>query len=308
MLSQIEQPAIKSQLISHTDTKHTLTVEPLLPGFGYTLGNSLRRVMLSSVPGFAVTRVRINDITHEYQALEGVVEDALDVILNLKNLRAKIITDDEAATLELHKSTTGEVTAADFAKNAKVNIINEDLYICTLNEGVELKIEVTLERGAGYLSVDEINFGNSNPQEIVVDALFSAVSNVALNVDKVRVGENTNFDKITIDFTTDGTVEAAEVVNYTLSSVIEMLQKIQSGLAAAGSTEVLPAVSVVEQDIVAEEVSEDEEINLPKTILRILDKNEITTLSQLREREKEVADFPGITEAHVKKIKKLLAG
>ena len=137
----LQQPAIKSHLTSHSDTQHTLVIEPLLPGYGYTLGNSLRRVMLSSIPGFAVTKVRINDITHEYQALEGVVEDALDVILNLKNLRAKIITDDETVTLELNKSAQGEVTAEDFEKNAKVEVLNKDLYICTINKGVELKIE-----------------------------------------------------------------------------------------------------------------------------------------------------------------------
>lgn len=300
----LQQPAIKSHLTAHSDTRYTLAIEPLLPGYGYTLGNSLRRVMLSSIPGFAVTKVRINDITHEYQALEGVVEDALDVILNLKNLRAKIITDDEEATLELTKSAQGEVTAEDFEKNAKVEVLNKDLYIATINKGVELKIEVTITRGVGYLSVDQINFSNSNPQEIVVDALFSAVSNVALNVEKVRVGENTDFDRINVNFDTDGTVDAQEVVDYALNSIIDTFQKIQSSFGV----EETPQAQQSEDAIVkANQEEEDEGIDLPKTILRILDKNDIKTLAQLREREKEVADFPGITETHIKKIAKLLA-
>lgn len=305
----LNQPAIKSSLSSHANNKHTLTIEPLMPGYGYTLGNSIRRVMLSSIPGFAVTKIKINDITHEYQALDGVVEDALDVILNLKNLRSKIITDDEEVTIELKKKKEGEVTAADFEKNAKVEIVNPDLYICTINKSVELNIELTVSKGVSYLSVDQIDFNNSNPQEIVVDALFSAVTNVALNVEKVRVGENTNYDKISIDFDTDGTIEPNSIVDFTMKTVIDLFQKIHSSFLTGGAVEL---DSIEPEDVSVVKVQEDavpenEPIALPKTILKILEKNDITALNQLVERKDEVKDFPGITEAHIKKITKLLS-
>jgi DNA-directed RNA polymerase subunit alpha len=298
----LNQPSIKSNLVSHNETQHTLTIEPLMPGYGYTLGNSIRRVLLSSVPGYAVTRVKINNITHEYQTLEGVVEDALDVILNLKNLRCSILTDDEEVSLSLTKSDSGAVTAADFAKNAKVKVINEDLYICTINDKIELNIEVIIEKGVGYLSVDQINFNNSNPQEIVVDALFSSVRNVALNVEKVRVGENTNFDKIIIDFETDNTVEAEEIVKFSMDTIIDIFEKIRSSFGASNSTVETIATAPTETS----ESKIEDVLDLPKTVLKILEKNEILTLSDLQNRQDEIEEFPGITEAHMKKISKLL--
>lgn len=300
----LNQPAIKSSLVTHTNNKHTLTIEPLMPGYGYTLGNSIRRVMLSSIPGFAVTKIKINDITHEYQALEGVVEDALDVILNLKNLRSKIITDDDEVTLVLKKKKEGEVTAQDFEKNAKVEIVSPELYICTINKSFELNVEVTISRGVGYLSVDQIDFNNSNPQEMVVDAMFSAVTNVALNVEKVRVGENTNYDKISIDFDTDDTVEAESIVDFTMKTVIDLFQKIHSAFLSGESAEL---ASIEPEEVSVVKVEEEEPIDLPKTILKILDKNGIAVLNDLVARKDEVKDFPGITEAHIKKINKLLS-
>jgi DNA-directed RNA polymerase subunit alpha len=299
------QPAIKSQLSSHSDFKHTLTIDPLLPGYGYTLGNSLRRIMLSSIPGFAVTKIKINDITHEYQALEGIVEDAIDVILNLKSLRTRIITDDESVVLELNKSTDGEVTAKDFEKNAKVEILNSDLYICTVNKGINLNIELTIERGVGYLSVDQINFSNSNPQEIVVDALFSSVSNVSLNVEKTRVGENTNYDKVIIDFITDGTVEPEEIVDYSLDKVIETFTNIKSSLKASTNEASIVGEKVTSIDNEIKVENNLDQLELPKTLVKILEKNNISNLEDIKSRMDEISDFPGITEAHIKKIEKL---
>jgi DNA-directed RNA polymerase subunit alpha len=288
----INQPVIKSKLVEHSDNKYQLTIEPLIPGFGYTLGNSLRRVLLSSVPGYAVTKIKINDITHEYQTIDGVVEDAIEVILNLKLLRANIITDEDSTTLTLTKSDSGDVTALDFEKNAKVRIINPDLYICTLDKGAELTIEVEITKGTGYLSVEQIKFANNpNPYDIYVDALFSPVSNVALNVEQVRIGDKTNFDRIEITFDTDKSVDASAIVNYSLDLVVDILQKIKSSL----NVEMRVNDKVIETNM-ADASVDIADIELPKRILSILQKNNINTNIDLVSRILEVEDFPGITE------------
>jgi DNA-directed RNA polymerase subunit alpha len=304
----INQPNIKTNLIAHAEDKYQLTIEPLIPGFGYTLGNSLRRVLLSSVPGFAVTKIKINDLTHEYQTIDGVVEDAIEVILNLKLLRARIITDENAVSLSLTKNVHGDVYASDFEKNAKVEIINPDLYICTLDKGAELTIEVEITRGTGYLSVEQIKFAhNPNPYDIYVDALFSPVSNVSLNVEQVRVGDKTNFDKIDITFNTDKSVEAVEIVNFAIDLVTNIFSNIKSSLNNTVQTpETLSENSNFADATV--DTSEESKIDLPKRILNILQKNDVNTNEQLVAKLNEVEDFPGITEKSFASIKDYVNG
>ncbi len=296
----INFPNIKTSFKKHTESDYELIIEPLMPGFGHTLGNSLRRIMLSSIPGFAVTRVSINDITHEYQVIENVVEDAFDIILNLKNLRARINTDEEKVILKLSKFSSGPVTAADFTKNGAVDIINPDLYICTLSSGGKLQIEVEISRGVGYLAMEDISLvDNPNPKNILVDALFSPVTNVALAVDKVRVGDKTNFDRISIKYTTDQTVSGEEVADYALKLVTELFTKIQSSFLANRDF----------AKLTSEEGSQkpsnlmQEEINLPTKIKNILLKNSITTNSELIARANEIENFNGVAEKTLQAIK-----
>ncbi len=298
----INQPTIKTLLIEHSNTKYQLSIQPLLPGFGYTLGNSLRRLLLSSVPGFAVTRIKINDITHEYQAMKGVVEDALQVVLNLKLLRARITSDADSVVLNLKTNTKGEVLARDFEANAEVDIVNKDLYICSIDTDTELDIEVEITKGVGYLAHDQIKFAdNTNPHDIYVDALFSPVSNVMLNIEQVRVGDKTNFDKVDITFDIDNTVPAKEIVQYVLDLTINMFNNISNSLNNISNENTL------EQGTVDEMVISTDEIDLPKRIKSILEKNEILTTKQLRDRFDEVVDFPGITEKSIDTIKEYLA-
>jgi DNA-directed RNA polymerase subunit alpha len=288
----INQPTIKSQLVKHSEGSYQLSIQPLTPGLGYTLGNSLRRIMLSSIPGFAVTRIRINDITHEYQPVKGIVEDALQIVLNLKLLRANIITDDETVVLTLKKDVRGEIHASDFEENAKVKIINEDLYICSLDNDAEVNIEVEISKGIGYLSSDQIKFAsNTNPHDIYVDALFSPVSNVSQNVEQVRVGDKTNYDMIDLSFVTDETVPAKEIVEYALNLSINTFQNILSSMNAESG---LPEMNVtITQD---RNDSKNDELDVPKRIKDILNKNEIFTNAELIEKLTTVEDFAGITE------------
>jgi DNA-directed RNA polymerase subunit alpha len=291
--STIVQPQIKTSLLAQSDNKYLLSVEPLIPGFGYTLGNSLRRVLLSSIPGCAVTKIKINDLTHEYQTIDGVVEDAIEVILNLKALRANIITDDNSVTLSLHKNVAGDITVNDFESNAKVSLINPDLYVCSLDKDADLTIEVEITKGTGYLSVEQIKFANNpNPYDIYVDALFSPVSNVALNVEQVRVGDKTNYDRVEITFDTDNTTDVVNIVNYAIDLVVGILSNLKLSLNNK-------SIEIVSNDVVvdsADATNIPADLNLPKRIVNILEKNNISSNSDLIARLTEVEDFPGITE------------
>lgn len=293
----LSQPNIKTSLVKISENLHTLVIEPLLPGYGHTLGNSIRRVLLSSVPGSAVTKIKINEITHEYQAVEGVVEDALDIILNLKLIRAKILTDDEKVTLILTKNKEGEVLAKDFAKDAKVEIVNPEQYICFLNKDAKVEIEIEISKGVGYLSVEEINLANNaNPQDIYVDAVFSPVVNSSINVEQVRVGDKTNFDKLSVSFETDKSVSADEVVEFIFNNLIDLFSKILSSFQVSNeptSNVIKPAKLLKSEDV---EIASTDTINLPAKIKNILEKNDVKTNSELIARLSEVEEFAGITE------------
>lgn len=298
----ITQPSLTSNLIATSSKVYKFTVQPLLPGYGYTLGNSLRRILLSSIPGFAVTKIKINNITHEYQVIEGVMEDALEVVLNLKTIRAKILTTEEKVVVSLTKSGNGDVFARDFKTEGKVQIINEDLYICTLNKDAELEIEIEISRGTGYLSVEKLNLGdNPNPQYIIVDALFSPVTNVGLEVEQVRVGEMINFDRLELTFETDQTMEAEEIVKYALNLNTELLQKISSSLLT--SLENPPSLETLPK----EENNQKTPITLPKKLLSILEKNNILTNSDLLKKANKLEEINGIDEKMTKQITEYLS-
>jgi DNA-directed RNA polymerase subunit alpha len=298
--SDLQYPSITSQLVSHDETSHTFTIHPLLPGFGYTLGNSIRRFLLSSIPGVAVTRIRINNLTHEYQIIEGVVEDALDVILNIKLLCCTIKSGDDKAILKLSTNKEGAVTAQAFENNASVNITNKDLYICTLNKNHTLDIEVEVSKGVGYLHLESINLaGNINPQDMLVDALFSPVTSTSIRVEQVRVGDKTDYDKLFVDFTTDNTTDPKEIIQFILHNLIELFSKIQSSLSS--STPVLTQ-SVDSSKTTESHSLVESNIQLSPRIKSILEKNGITTNDVLKSRITEVQEFAGITEKALKSI------
>ena len=296
------EPPIKSYLIDRGSEAFTLVIEPLIPGFGQTIGNALRRILLSSIPGTAVTRIKINDITHEYQAIGGVVEDALDIVLNLKNLHVKILNGEEKITLSLKVKKQGPVTAADFEIDSrKVEIMNPELHICTLDKESEVKIEVEVSRGLNYLPVEKIDLAsNINPQNILVDALFSPVTNVSLTVEDTRVGDITNYDKLSINFNTNGTITGEEAVEFAMSLIIDLFQKAKNSFGSLPSevnTEVA-AVFVPEISTV---------IDLPKKILSILSKNQINTITELQSRSEDLDQLAGIDEKMIKSIHSYLS-
>lgn len=189
-----------------------LTIEPLFEGYGITIGNALRRVLLSSIPGSAVKFVKITGVDHEFSTLDGVKEDIVDVILNLKQLKLNVHTNEDVR-LTLKKKGKGAVTAADIETNADVDIANTDLHIATLtNDTVELEMELVADRGRGYIPTEQRGEEKKEIGMIAVDSIYTPVQNVSMQVENVRVGQVTNFEQVTLEIETDGTIAVKEAV------------------------------------------------------------------------------------------------
>jgi DNA-directed RNA polymerase subunit alpha len=188
-------------------------VEPLERGWGHTVGNSLRRILLSSLQGAAVVSVRIDGAQHEYSTIEGVVEDVTDIILNIKQIRLKLLADEET-TLRLEVSGEGEVKASDIEKNPDVEILNPDLHIATINSNAKLKIEMHVTDGRGYVSAEQNRREEDPVGTIPIDALFSPVTKVNYVVENTRVGQRTDLDKILMQVWTDGSITVEDAIGY----------------------------------------------------------------------------------------------
>jgi DNA-directed RNA polymerase subunit alpha len=198
-----------------------LTIEPCYPGYGTTLGNALRRVLLSSLPGAAVTAVKIKGAPHEFSTIPGIKEDVLEIILNLKLLRLKIFTE-EPVILELKAKGEKVVKAGDIEKNPAVEIVNPDLTIATLTDKkAELEMKIWTSKGRGYEPVEERKEKFSEIGMIGVDALFSPIRKIGLQVENVRVGDRTDYDKLILDIETDGTITAQEAVSQAAKILID---------------------------------------------------------------------------------------
>ena len=201
-----------------------LTIEPCFYGYGTTLGNALRRVLLSSLSGAAVTAVKIHGVSHEFQAIPHVKEDMLEVILNLKGLRMKVHSD-EPIKLKIHVEGEKIVTGADIEANADVEIVNPDLRIVTITDKkAVLDMELIVERGRGFVPTEKRQETNREIGLIHIDALFSPVRNVGYKVDNTRVGEITNYDKLVMTIETDGTITPQEAVHASAKTLIDHFQ------------------------------------------------------------------------------------
>lgn len=198
---------------SASSTRARVTLEPLERGFGHTLGNTLRRILLSSMPGCAITEVQIEGVLHEYSTLEGVQEDVIDILLNLKGI-AVILHNQDEAIISLSKDGGGEVTAGDFQLTQDVEIANPDHVVCTLNDNGAIRIEARVTRGRGYVPVDNISDEeDSRPIGVLrLDASYSPMRRVAYSVESTRVEQRTDLDKLILDLETDGTIDPEEAI------------------------------------------------------------------------------------------------
>jgi DNA-directed RNA polymerase subunit alpha len=210
-------PRISSESVE--ENRGSFTIEPLDRGFGYTFGNSLRRVLLSSLAGAAVTSVRIEGVAHEFSTIKGVKEDVTDIVLNLKGVVCRMHSDASEVEAPLVVTGPGEITAKDIDLPSGVEILNPESHIATLEKGTKLEVYLTIGRGRGYRPAEENKSSDQPIGVIPIDSIFSPVRRVAYNVEQARVGQKTDYDKLTLDIETDGSIdphaalrEAAEIL------------------------------------------------------------------------------------------------
>jgi DNA-directed RNA polymerase subunit alpha len=251
----IQRPSVEA-VDDEGGTRQRFAISPLEPGFGHTIGNSLRRTLLSSIPGAAITQVRFDDALHEFDTITGVTEDVTDIILNLKDV-VLVSHADEAVTLRLDVRGPAEVTAGDIQTTADVEILNPDLPIATLNGKGRLAIDLTVERGRGYLAADA-GRTSTTIGVIPVDSIFSPVRRVSFIVEPTRVEQSTNFDRLVLDIQTDGSIsprEALASAGATLKSLVELVENMSDEPQGLELGEVgAPATSSPDLDLPIEDL------------------------------------------------------
>ncbi|MDX1769973.1 MAG: DNA-directed RNA polymerase subunit alpha [Planococcaceae bacterium] len=209
---EIEKPKIETVEISEEAKFGKFVVEPLERGYGNTLGNSLRRILLSSLPGAAVTSIQIDGVLHEFSTIEGVVEDVATVIMNVKKLALKIYSDEEKV-IEIDVKGDGQITAADITHDSDVEILNPDLYIATIGKNGHLRMRMYAQRGRGYTPADQNKREDLPIGVIPIDSIYTPVSRVNFQVENTRVGQMTNYDKLSLDVWTDGSIGPKEAIS-----------------------------------------------------------------------------------------------
>jgi DNA-directed RNA polymerase subunit alpha len=214
-------PRITSEQVE--ESRGSFTIEPLDRGFGYTFGNSLRRVLLSSLAGAAVTSVRIEGVAHEFSTIKGVAEDVTDIVLNLKGIVCRMHSDATEIEAPLVVTGPGEITAKDIDLPAGVEILNPDIHIATLDKKTKLELYLTIGRGRGYRPAEENKSADQPIGVIPIDSIFSPVRRVAYAVEQARVGQRTDYDKLTLDIETDGSIEPPAAMREAAEILIQQL-------------------------------------------------------------------------------------
>jgi DNA-directed RNA polymerase subunit alpha len=278
----------------------SFVIAPLEPGFGHTLGNSLRRTLLSSIPGAAVTQVRFDEALHEFDTIPGVKEDVTDLILNLKDLVLRC-TADEPVTLRLDKRGPGDVTAVDIQTTSEVEVLNGDLHLATVNAKGRLAIDLTVEQGRGYLSAER-NKKTSTIGVIPVDAIFSPVRRVSFSIEPTRVEQATNYDKLMVEIETDGSIsprEALASAGETLRSLVGLVAELSDEPKGLELGEVSPTTAAspdLELPI--------EELDLSERPRNCLKRARVDTIGQLVQKTED--DLLAITNFGSKSLEEVL--
>src|SRR5436190_4331727 len=289
------------------DLRGVFVIEPLDRGFGYTFGNSLRRVLLSSLEGAAVTAVKIDGVAHEFTTLPGVQEDVTDIILNLKNLICRLYGEAPEVEVYLSKKGSGAVTAADIQAPADLEILNPDLEIAHLSGNGSFEIVLTIGRGRGYVPA-ELNRDEQHPIGVIpVDSIFSPVRRVAYDVEAARVGQRTDYDKLRLDITTDGSLNPRDAVAQAAEILIRQLaiftdiEKIEGFGEAAAEAAESPVTHAMENFPI-------EELELGVRSYNCLKRVGIETIGELVSKtENELAAIPNFGRKSIEEVKETLA-
>ena len=239
-MMEIERPRIDTASLSADGRYGKFVVEPLERGFGTTLGNSLRRVLLSSLPGVAVTSMKIDGVVHEFSTIEGVKEDVTEIVLNIKGITAKLYTDSPK-TVRIEATGEGEVTAGSIQQDAEIEVLNPDWHIATLAEGAKLVMELTFDKGRGYVPAErnKLALDENDVTTLPVDSIYTPVLKVNYACENTRVGQITDYDKLTIEIWTDGTINAQEAVSLAARVLTEHLNLFVNLSEEVASTDIM---------------------------------------------------------------------
>lgn len=300
----------KPRIVSEEGFSGAYEIDGLYPGYGHTLGNSLRRIILSSLSGVAITSIKISGVEHEFSAIPGVKEDVIALILNLKKVRIKMLSD-EPQTIELNVKGIKEVTAGDITVPGQVEILNPELYIASLgSKTAELSIEIKIEKGLGYVPKEVLEKERTEIGHISLDAIFSPIRRVNYEVENMRVGDRTDFNKLKIFIETDGTITPKEALEESILIMIGQLK------AIVGFKE--PEIIIKESKAEIAEESKESDAEFLKTRIETLDlsartinalsNGNIRTVGGLaRKKEKDLDDIEGLGNKGIQEIKKVLS-
>ncbi len=285
-------------------TRARVTLEPLERGFGHTLGNTLRRILLSSMPGCAITEVQIDGVLHEYGTIEGVQEDVIDILLNLKGVAANLHNQDEAV-ITLSKEGPGPVTAGDFQLTQDIEIANPDHLICTLNEKGAIRLEAKVTRGRGYVPVDSLEDDEDNrPIGVLrLDATYSPMRRVAYSVESARVEQRTDLDKLVLDIETNGTIDPEEAIRRA-ATILQQQLAVFVDLESEGE----PAAEEKEDEIDPILIRPVDDLELTVRSANCLKAENIYYIGDLIQRtEVELLKTPNLGKKSLTEIKDVLA-
>ena len=279
-MMEIERPKIDTASLSADGRYGKFVVEPLERGFGTTLGNSLRRVLLSSLPGVAVTSIKIDGVVHEFSTIEGVKEDVTEIVLNVKGFTAKL-DSDTPKTVRIEASGEGEVTAGSIQQDAEIEVLNPDWHIATLADGAKLIMELVFDKGRGYVPAERNKQAaeQASLNALPVDSIYTPVLKVNYTVENTRVGQITDYDKLTLEVWTDGTISAKEAVSLAARIMTEHLN-----LFVTLSQEAMDAEIMVEKDDKGKEKALEmtiEELDLSVRSFNCLKRAGINTVEDL---------------------------
>ncbi|WP_072342795.1 DNA-directed RNA polymerase subunit alpha [Actinomyces urinae] len=299
-----QRPTLTEEKVS--DYRSRFTLEPLEPGFGYTLGNSLRRTLLSSIPGAAVTSIRIDGVQHEFSTVPGVKEDVAEIILNIKEIVLSS-ENDEPVVMYLRKDEAGEVTAGDISLPAGVEIHNPDLHIATLSEKGKLEIELTVERGRGYVSAAQNKSADAEISRIPVDSIYSPVLRVTYKVEATRVEQRTDFDRLVVDVETKAAISPRDALASAGKTLVELFGLARELNTEAEGIEIGP--SATDETLAQDLALPIEELGLQSRSYNALRRRGILTVGELvAHSEADLLDIRNFGTKSIEEIREKLAG
>jgi DNA-directed RNA polymerase subunit alpha len=307
----------KPRIVSESEVRGVFEIDALYPGYGHTLGSSLRRIILSSLPGAAITSVKINGVSHEFTTIEGVKEDVITILLNLKKIRFQLLSD-EPQSMSLSAKGIKDLTADDIENGGQVVVLNKDQHIASITDkSASLNIELRVEKGLGYLSREMLHKNRVDIGAISLDATFTPIRKASYEVENMRVGDRTDFNKLRLIIETDGTISPKEALEKSISIMISQLKAVV-GFKEDVIVETKKAEEKTEKSEDAKEKKEAntellktriEDTDLSPRTLNALSAANIRTVGGLaRKKEEDLLDIDGLGGKGVQEIKKLLSG